>query len=101
MRKKCPNAEFFLVRIFPYLDWIRRDTEYSVRMRENKDQKNSGYGQFLRSGRFDTCFFVQQKNRESHQDLRDFCVCVFILHQNLWEQLSWVVLANNWPGYFW
>ena len=29
LRKKCPNKEFFLVRIFPY----------SVRMWENTDQK--------------------------------------------------------------
>ena len=28
LREKCPNTEFFLVRIFPDLDWIRRDTEY-------------------------------------------------------------------------
>ena len=27
---KCPNAEFFLVRIFPYSDWIRRFTPCSV-----------------------------------------------------------------------
>ena len=26
--KKCPNTEFFLVRIFPHLDLIRRDTDY-------------------------------------------------------------------------
>ena len=26
--EKCPNAEFFLVRIFPHSDWIRRDMEY-------------------------------------------------------------------------
>ena len=25
---KCPNTEFFLVLIFPHLDWIRRDTKY-------------------------------------------------------------------------
>ena len=24
--EKCPNTEFFLVCIFPHLDWIRRDT---------------------------------------------------------------------------
>ena len=24
LRKKCPNTEYFLVRILPYLDWIRR-----------------------------------------------------------------------------
>ena len=28
MREKFPNTEFFLVRIFPHSDWIRRDTEY-------------------------------------------------------------------------
>ena len=26
--EKCLNTEFFLVRIFPHLDWIWRDTEY-------------------------------------------------------------------------
>ena len=36
-----------LVRIFPHLDWIWRDTE--VRMRENADQNNSEYEHFLRS----------------------------------------------------
>ena len=28
LRKKYPYTEFFLVRIFPHLNWIRRDTEY-------------------------------------------------------------------------
>ena len=26
--KKCPNMEFFLVRIFPYLEWILKNTDY-------------------------------------------------------------------------
>ena len=39
LRKKCPNTEFFLVLIFPYSDWIRRDSPYSVRIRENKNRK--------------------------------------------------------------
>ena len=26
--EKCPNTEFFLVRIFPHSDWIRKDTPY-------------------------------------------------------------------------
>ena len=41
LREKCPKPEFFLVRIFPHSDWIRRDTShpYSDRMRENTDQK--------------------------------------------------------------
>ena len=28
LREKCPSTEFFLVCIFPYSDWIRRDTLY-------------------------------------------------------------------------
>ena len=28
--EKCPNTEFFLARIFPHSDWIRRDTYVSV-----------------------------------------------------------------------
>ena len=28
LREKCPNTELFVVRIFPHLDWIRRDTLY-------------------------------------------------------------------------
>ena len=39
LREKCANTEFFLVCIFPYLDWIRSKSPYSVWMRENKDQK--------------------------------------------------------------
>ena len=28
LREKCPNTKFFLVRILPHPDWIRRDTKY-------------------------------------------------------------------------
>ena len=28
LREKCPNTEFFMVRILPHSDWIRRVTEY-------------------------------------------------------------------------
>ena len=38
-----------MVRIFPHLDWMWRDTEYlsySVRMLKNADQNNSEYGHF-------------------------------------------------------
>ena len=38
---KCPNAKFFLVRIFPY----------SVRILENTDQKKLLFGQFSQSDR--------------------------------------------------
>ena len=49
LREKCPNTEFFLVRIFPYSDWIRK-SPYSVRIRENMDQKKLLFGHFSRSG---------------------------------------------------
>ena len=39
LREKCPNTEFFLVRIFLY----------SVRIQENTDQKNSVFVHFSRS----------------------------------------------------
>ena len=39
LREKYPNTEFFLVRILPHWDLIRRDTPYSVRMQENTNQK--------------------------------------------------------------
>ena len=42
LREKCPNTEFFLVRISRHSDWRRGDPSiypYSVRMRENTDQK--------------------------------------------------------------
>ena len=39
LREKCLNTEFFLVRIFPHSDWIRRDTS----MRGNTDQKKTPY----------------------------------------------------------
>ena len=40
LREKCPNTEFFLIRIFLYSDWKQ----------ENTDQKKPIYGHFLRSG---------------------------------------------------
>ena len=48
-RKRRPCSEFFLIRILLHLDWEWRDTSispYSVRIRENADQKNSEYGHF-------------------------------------------------------
>ena len=42
----CPNADFFLVRIFLYSDWIRRflcKSPYSIRIKENKDQKKLNF----------------------------------------------------------
>ena len=59
----------FLVRIFPHFDWndnLLYKSPYSVRMRENTDQKNSWYEHFLRS--------VYMKWWLNHDDL-DNCNC--------------------------
>ena len=48
LREKCPNIEFFLVRIFQHSDWIRRDTTYfSGKIRT---RKNSVFGHFSFGG---------------------------------------------------
>ena len=52
LREKCPYSEFFWSVFFrswtEYGD-ILRISLYSVRMRENMDQKNSEYGHFSRN----------------------------------------------------
>ena len=40
---KLSRYGVFLVRIFLYSEWIRRDTPYSVRMREIRTRENSPY----------------------------------------------------------
>ena len=45
--EKCSKTEFFLVRIFPYSDWIRRDTECECRKIQTR--KNSVFVHFWRS----------------------------------------------------
>ena len=41
LREKCPDTEFYLVRIFHYSDWINlvRKSPYLVHIRENMDLK--------------------------------------------------------------
>ena len=53
-RKKCPYSEFswFVFSRIRTEYEILRISPYSVRMWENKDQKSSEYGHFLRSGVF-------------------------------------------------
>ena len=53
LREKCPYLEFFLSvfsRIWTEYGEIFRISPYSVRIRENVEQKNSEYGPFSRSG---------------------------------------------------
>ena len=50
LHEKCPYSEFFwsvFSRIWS--EYGERISLYSVRMRENTDQKNSEYGDFSRS----------------------------------------------------
>ena len=56
LRKKCPYLELFWF-IFFHIWTEYRDLQstflYSVKIRENADQKNSKYGRFLRSASFE------------------------------------------------
>ena len=63
LSKKCPNAEFSLVRIFPYY-YLLRKSPYSVQIRETTDQKNLVFGNFSRTNHlcehyFSLCFMLQ------------------------------------------
>ena len=52
LRENCSYLEFFwsvFSRILTEYGEILRISPYSVRMRKNKDQKNSEYGHLLRS----------------------------------------------------
>ena len=54
LRENCPYSEFFwpvILRIRTECGEIRSIFSYSVRMRENKDQKNSEQGHFSRSAK--------------------------------------------------
>ena len=55
LREKCPYSEFFWSKfscIWTEYGEIIRTSPYSVRMRENMDQKNSEYGHFSRNVSF-------------------------------------------------
>ena len=57
LREKCPNTEFFLVRIFLYSDWIRRFTvnlRIQSEHRKIRTRKNFVFGHFSRSAKFST-----------------------------------------------
>ena len=63
LREKCPHSEIFwftFSRIRTEYDEILRTSPYSVQMRENADQNNSEYEQFLRS-EVQTYFKIHEK----------------------------------------
>ena len=52
LREKCPNTELFLVRIFLYMDWIRRfmvNLRIQSKYRKIWTRNNSVFGHFSRS----------------------------------------------------
>ena len=50
LREKCPNTEFFLVRIFPHSQWIRGDTlRIQSKCRKIRTRKRTVFGHFSRS----------------------------------------------------
>ena len=76
---RCVRIRSFLVCIFLHLDWI----QYSARMRENTDQKNSEYGHFSRSAvLFCYCFLSRHLQKA-------FQTFVYLLNY----YLDWVELV--------
>ena len=64
LHENCPFTEFFLVRIFQHSDWILRTSPYSVRKRENTDQKK------LRIWTLFTQFFFSTYYDEGYYEAR-------------------------------
>ena len=77
LREKCPNAKFFLVRIFLYSDWIQ----------ENSDQKN------LRIWtHFTQCKLSQNypDSAKSHRKLSRLKNCVTVKNAKAKQLLYWI-----------
>ena len=74
LHEKCPNTEFFLVRIFPTLDWIRRDTSYLSVFSPNaikiRIRKNSVFGHISHSER--------SSNPNDHTISHKLCLIFFL-----------------------
>ena len=62
LREKCPNMEFFwsvFSRIRTEYGDLLLKSVYSVQVRENKDQKNAVFGQFLPSEPWQSHFCIK------------------------------------------
>ena len=93
--EKCPNVEFFLVRIFPYSDWIRRNTEYLSVFSPNVGKygrENSVFGHFSRSD-----FHIEHQWISS---LEYLFLTRFLSFLNLEHWIACHLLANLFPS-FW
>ena len=73
LREKCPYSEFYW-SIFSHIPTeygeILHISPYSVRMRENTDQKNSKYGHFSRRTPYMRIMFVNDKKRAECETCR-------------------------------
>ena len=76
MPEKCPNAEFFLVHIFPHSDWILRDIKSECGKIQTR--KNSVFGHFSRSV-FHLWFFVILAEY-------DIWACICIIYKQQWAE---------------
>ena len=66
LREKCLNTEFFLVRIFLYLNWIQVNPHTQSKYRKIRARKNSQFGHFSRSACWD---HGHQKSRPNNNNL--------------------------------
>ena len=79
LRGKCPYSEFFwsvFYSIRTEYGEIPRISPYSVRQRENTDQKNSKYGHFLYSERYMNCNFFEEHHEATFRLFYDVIYCL-------------------------
>ena len=92
MREKCPNTGFFLVRIFPRSDWIRRDAKklriWHFPRTESLSVKHGAFG--TKYSRMDQVKFF--KGCLSQVSLSPF---LNTLPHLLCKMISGVVVKNN------
>ena len=63
LREKCPNTEFFLVRILLY----------SVQIQESKDHKNSAFGHFSC-----TPIIRSKRNLQMKRNNKKYALCIVL-----------------------
>ena len=71
LREKCLNTEFFLVRIFPHSDWIRRDTQYLSVLSPNAGKYGPENTPYL--GTFHAVFCLLSISKLKVHEIFNFC----------------------------
>ena len=82
-----------LVRIFPHLDWTRRDSiwAHAVQMRENTDQNNSEYGHFTQCQSNDLLWWYNQSYPFQRNEL---IALQFCSHDLFWVAVTVTVIFH-------